>query len=123
VAGWDTRTVTELVVSTSAGQSADGPFRLVELVGEADMTSLRLKEVMDAEAAACPRLLLVDMSRLTFMDSSALHVILAAWKKLNGAGSVLALVGPSGPVRRVLELSGADSMVGIYDSVQEASSR
>jgi anti-anti-sigma factor len=111
------------VVSTSAGQSADGPFRLVELVGEADMTSLRLKEVMDAEAAACPRLLLVDMSRLTFMDSSALHVILAAWKKLNGAGSVLALVGPSGPVRRVLELSGADSMVGIYDSVQEASSR
>lgn len=96
-------------------------MRLVELSGEADMTSLHLKEVLDAEVAAGPPLLVVDLSRLTFMDSWALRTILAAARELRLAGGTLALAGPSQGVRRVLELSGADTLVDVYASVQEAS--
>ncbi|HET9079926.1 MAG TPA: STAS domain-containing protein [Trebonia sp.] len=110
-----------LAVRAAEGQSADGPFRIVELVGEADVASRVLKDVMDAEVAARPPLLVVDMSRLTFIDSWALHVILTAWKRLRAAGCVLTLAGPAGSVRRVLGLTGADSMVAVYDSLQEAS--
>lgn len=85
------------------------------------MTSLRLKEVLDAEVATRPRLLVVDLSRLTFMDSWALHTILAANRQLRRAGGALALAGPSEAIRRVMELSGADTLVDVYASVQEAS--
>lgn len=55
--------VAGLVASAMAGESADGPFRLVELVGEADLTSRQLKDVINAEVAGGPALLVVDMSR------------------------------------------------------------
>jgi len=118
---WDNRTVSDLVASVTATASAEGPLRLIELAGEADMTSRHLKDLLDAEVAAGPPLMVVDLSRLTFMDSWALHTILAAARKLRGAGGALALAAPLGEVRRVLQLSGADTLVDVYASVQEAS--
>ena len=115
--------MSSLVASTSAVESAEGPFRLVELVGESDMTCRHLKDLLDAEVAAGPPLLIVDMSRLTFMDSWSLHTILTAWQALRSAGAVLVLAGPTGEVRRILELSGADTLVTIRDSVQDVVGR
>jgi anti-anti-sigma regulatory factor len=40
--------------------------------------------------------MVVDMSRLTFIESWALHVILAAWHNLKEAGGVLALASRKG---------------------------
>jgi anti-anti-sigma factor len=57
------------------------------------------------------------------MDSWALHTILAAARKLRGTGGTLALAAPFAAVRRMLELSGADTLVDVYASVQEASGR
>lgn len=111
----------DLVASATVLASAVGPSRLVELAGEADITSTQLKDVLDAEVAAGPPLLVLDLSRLTFMDSWALHVILAASRKLHGSGGTLALAAPSAAVRRVLELSGAGTLVDVYASVREAS--
>jgi anti-sigma B factor antagonist len=110
------------VASAAALASAEGQSRLVELAGEADATSLQLKDVLDAEVAAGPRLLVLELSRLTFMDSWALHQILEAARKLRGSGGTLVLAAPSQGVRRMLELSGADTLVDVYASVQEASS-
>jgi len=109
------------VASATALESAEGQSRLVELAGEADITSLQLKDVLDAEVAAGPVLVVLELSRLTFMDSWALHTILAAARKLRGSGGTLALAAPSAEVRRMLELSGADTLVDVYASVQEAS--
>jgi anti-anti-sigma factor len=117
----DTGRVADLVASVTATASAEGSLRLIELAGEADMTSRHLKDLLEAEVAARPPLIVVDLSRLTFMDSWALHTILAAARKLRGAGGMLALAAPSGEVRRILELSGADTLVDVYASVQEAS--
>ena len=106
-----------------ARDSAEGPFRLVELAGEADVTSHRLKDVLDAEAANRPVLLVVDLSRLTFMDSWALQVILAANRDLRAAGGALVLARPPVAVRRLLELSGADKLVDVHASVEDAARR
>jgi anti-anti-sigma regulatory factor len=40
-------------------------------------------------------LLVVDMSRLTVIDSWALRVIVGAWRELQAAGCALALAGPT----------------------------
>lgn len=111
------------MATATARESAEGTFRLVELAGEADMTARHLKDVLDAEVAAAPELLVVDLSRLTFMDSWALHVILTAARSLRAAGGALALASPTGEVGRLLELTGADTLVTVHASVQDAARR
>ena len=111
------------MASAMALASQERPLRLVTLAGEADMTCLHLKDLLDAEVAAKPALLVVDLSRLSFMDSWALHTILAAARELRDAGGALVLAGPSEAIRRVLELSGANTLIDVYASVQEASGR
>jgi stage II sporulation protein AA (anti-sigma F factor antagonist) len=112
--------VADLAVSASALSSAEGPARLVTLAGEADITARHLHDALAAEVTASPLLLVVDLSKLTFMDSWALQVILKAGQSLRRAGGRLVLAGPSGGVRRILELTGASVLVPVYGSVQDA---
>ena len=87
--------VTELSVSVSV-EDREGDLRtVVRLVGEADVTTRTLGEILAAEAAKKPRLLLVDVTALTFIDSAALHEIVRAHRKLRADGCQLALVGPN----------------------------
>jgi anti-anti-sigma factor len=93
---------------------------VVHAVGEADVTTLALQEVLSAELAKRPQLLLVETSGLTFIDSSALHVIISAHSELCSAGSVLALISPSAYVARLLQLTGVDQVIPVYADAEEA---
>jgi len=46
----------------------------------------------------------VDVSGVTFLDSTGLHVILSSGNELNGSGP-LVLLRPSSAVRRILEIA------------------
>jgi len=107
-------------VSVEPSGGAGESRTVVRLVGEADATTGALREALAAEAAKRPGLLLVDMSRLTFIDSSAISVVLKLHRDLRGTESVLALISPSAAVMRVLELLGADQVIPIYASADEA---
>ena len=63
---------------------------------------------------------MVDLSGLTFMDSSAQRVLLRAARRLEEAGPSLRLVNPVGEVRRLLELTGADQLIPVFATVDEA---
>ena len=108
--------VTELSVSVSVENREGGPRTIVRLVGEADVTTGALAEVLAAEAAKKPRLLLVDVSGLAFIDSAALHQIVQAHRKLRADGGRLELVGPSRAVARILELSALDQVIPVRAS-------
>jgi anti-sigma B factor antagonist len=108
--------VTELSVSVSVEDRDDGSRTVVRLVGEADVTTAALAEVLGAEAAKKPRLLVVDMSGLTFIDSAALHEIVQAHRKLRADGGLLALAGPSRSVARILQLSAIDQVIPVRAS-------
>lgn len=87
----------------------DGGFKLS---GELDLASAReLRQVLLFDAAARGTLRL-DLSELTFMDSSGLSAILDHARARNGAGPVV-LVDPTPPVARVLELMSLDQHPGI----------
>jgi anti-anti-sigma regulatory factor len=96
-----------------------GTDRVIHLIGEADLSSANLKETLDAEVAARPGRIILDMSRLTFMDSSALRfmdssalrAIFIAERQLQATGGTLTITRPTGIIRRVLEISGADAML------------
>jgi anti-anti-sigma factor len=110
-----------LTASVATVESNGEPYTLVQLTGEADVTncdSLRL--VLEAEVAKLPRTLIIDLSGLRFMDSSALHVILRANRTMDRAGGVLALASPREPVAKMLRLTAADQLIPVYKTVREA---
>ena len=111
-----------LTTSVATVESGSEPYTLVELVGEADVTnSDALREVLDTEVAKLPRSLIIDLSGLRFMDSSALHVILRANRSMDRQGGMVALAGPRDPVAKMLRLTAADQLIPVYPSVGEAS--
>ena len=110
-----------LTTSVTTVESDSEPYTLVELTGEADVTnSDALREVLDAEVAKQPRSMIIDLSGLRFMDSSALHVILRANRVMDRQGGVLALASPREPVAKMLRLTAADQLIPVYPSVSEA---
>jgi anti-anti-sigma factor len=110
-----------LTTSVATPESDTEPYTLVLLDGEADVTNCNaLRGVLEAEVAKQPSTLIIDLSRLRFMDSSALHVILRANRTMDRQGGVLALACPRDPVAKMLRLTAADQLLPVYASVDEA---
>ncbi len=102
-------------------ESGGQPYTLVELTGEADITTNdMLRDLLEAQIARKPGFLIIDLAALRFMDSTALHVILTASRSLAGQGGTLALASPTRVVAATLRLSQAARMVPVYESLQEA---
>jgi anti-anti-sigma factor len=81
---------------------------VVTVVGEIDLSTIaELEQVVDLVLAAAPAALDFDLGGVRFMDSSGLAVLLTAAASV----SVLRVVDPSPVVRRVIELSGLDSIL------------
>ncbi|MGH3420912.1 MAG: STAS domain-containing protein [Streptosporangiaceae bacterium] len=88
---------------------------------ELDITNAPHLEPVLAEAAAKGHgSFVVDMSGTRFCDSAGLHVLLAAHKRAraDGGGLVLAMVGQA--VLRLFEITGADTVVPCFASLEEA---
>jgi anti-sigma B factor antagonist len=121
---WYKAIVTSLTASVTVHDSALEPYTLLELAGEADVTgSETLHSVLEAQTRKRPALLIIEMSGLRFMDSSALQAILWARLVLEKDGGRLALVSPHDTVARVLQMTEVDRIVPVYDSVAAALSR
>ena len=88
---------------------------LLELSGDIDHHGARnaLREVEVAIDAALPRLLVLDFSGVTFMDSSGIALILRAQQRMQlMEGSVVLRNIPS-QARRVLDAAGIGRLVSI----------
>jgi anti-sigma B factor antagonist len=88
---------------------------------ELDITNAPQLEPALAEASAKGHgRFVVDMSRTRFCDSSGLHALLAAHKRARacGGGLVLAIGGEA--VLRLFEITGADTVVPCFASLEEA---
>ena len=79
-----------------------------------------MSEALAAEVAKAPQLLVVDLSRLSFIDSSALGAIIRTYRALHRTGGKLALVNPSPSVARILQLVDIAHTIPVYLSVEEA---
>jgi anti-sigma B factor antagonist len=103
-----------------AGVDRNGDAVVVRLSGELDLYNAH--EVRDAlleEASKSPERLVVELSGVTFVDSTALGVLIEARSKFANRRSFL-VASPQVQTRRALEVSGLDRHFGIYDTVDDA---
>ena len=107
----------QLRVSVSGGDS----YIVVTLAGESDVyTYDQLRGALEAETARGAALLVVDLAGLEFMDSTGVQVLLDIRVLMNSRGGKLVLARPQNTVARVLNLVGADQLIPVYASVEEA---
>jgi anti-anti-sigma factor len=112
--------VTDLTITVTVLPAGDGVCTVVHLAGEADLTSTGLRDALAAQMGGRARLLLVDMSALTFLDSGATQMIIAACQVFRREGGTLALVRPAPAAARVLELTGVSKLITVHGSVDDA---
>jgi len=109
--------VDELKISVTAGPA----HTLVAVTGECDLhTGRQLRDVLTSEVSRGAGRLILDISGLSFMDSTGMQVLLSARNVLSVRGGTLALVSPQPVVARILELTGADQVIPVYDTLQDA---
>ena len=92
----------------------------MRLAGELDLYNV--DEVRDALIEACrrrPDRVVVDLSEVEFMDSTALGALIEAKRHVAQTNS-FALAAPGLEARRALETSGLDRHFSVHDSLQEA---
>lgn len=98
-----------------------GERAVVRAAGEVDLeTAPRLgDQALDALRTVSPHLVL-DLSGVTFMDSTGLKVLLSIQRRADLAGGSLVIAAASRSVRRILGLTGLDQTFRLQDSVEEA---
>jgi anti-sigma B factor antagonist len=97
------------VLSIAVRQSR--PVSRVGLAGELDIeTAPQLVECIEREVAQGRSPLAVDLQALTFCDSRGLAALLQAFDLCLHAGGTLSVVGATGPVARVLDITGVGEM-------------
>lgn len=88
----------------------------VVLRGELDITTLpRAEEEVQAAAQDRPATLVIDLSRLDFVDSSGIRLVLLADERARTAGRALAVRLGTGPARRVFDLLGLLDRLTVLD--------
>jgi anti-sigma B factor antagonist len=88
----------------------NGGAASVAVAGEIDLTSApKLDDEVTGLIEDSVNTLTIELSGVSFMDSTGLRVLLKASKLLESSGGNLILGTPSDPVRRLLEVSGLDT--------------
>lgn len=101
-------------LNTSASAGADGP--IVALSGEADATTAaELRQTLATQLDTGARLVTVDASGLSFLDSASLRVLILAARALRGRHGRLVLARPQPLVARLLEITGADRLLDVRE--------
>jgi anti-sigma B factor antagonist len=67
-----------------------------------------------------PGKVLVSLASLEFVSSAGLRVILRVAKQVRGYGGDLKVSGAQGVVKEVLEISGFDSLLDLYEDEEQA---
>lgn len=88
-------------------EHSEGVARLY-LGGELDLASEHLlDQAMDAAEQQAPHAILVDLSGLSFMDSTGLSALLRTYQRAEDAGRTVLVAGAGRAVDKLLAVSGA----------------
>ena len=90
----------------------EGAVLTAALIGELDHhAAADLRDRIDADLLSCrPQILRLDLSRLTFMDSSGIGLIMGRYRLMVSLEGRMLLTGTSPRMERMIRLSGLDKL-------------
>jgi anti-sigma B factor antagonist len=94
---------------------------VVRVVGEIDLaTAPDLRDKL-AEIPSDVGTVIVDLSEVTFLDSTGLSVLVATWKRFDeSGGGAFRLVVNQPAVQRVLDVTGLVQVFAVFPTLKEA---
>jgi anti-sigma B factor antagonist len=79
-----------------------------------------LREVVKKAIGTGRSHIVVDLSRIVFMDSSGLGALVGCLKSARQAGGDLRIAAPTAQVMTILRMSQIDRVIASYDSAEDA---
>jgi anti-sigma B factor antagonist len=97
---------------------SDGRTRpSIAVRGEIDPSSVdKVRAAIDRALAASPEIVLLDLSRIAFCDSSGLRMVVGSHRRARAHGGRLVVVRPVGPAWRTFEICRIDLEVEFVDA-------
>jgi len=88
----------------------DGGVVVLRVSGELDFVSA---ESLGEALRSVNSTVLVDLAAVTFIDSQGVNTLCAAQQHVASRGNQLAVINPTPRTRRILEICGVESMLGL----------
>jgi anti-sigma B factor antagonist len=108
-------------VRVDARVTPDGRAGVIVAEGEIDLAAApRLREAMTDHLTAGRVHLLLDLTSVTFIDSTGLGLLVGAAKKSFGLGGSLRIVCSNERVLRILAITGISRSMTVLPTVEEA---
>ena len=102
-------------------EQIDSERHVVAVRGEIDLfTAPELKQVLTEAIEQGKRRVVVDLTETTFLDSTALGVLIGAVKRLRSNDGGLAIVNVDRNIQKTFEITGLDQVFALLPSRDEA---
>jgi anti-sigma B factor antagonist len=103
-----------------AGIARDDGSIVVSLAGELDLyNAAAVREALLECCSESPERLIIDLSNVKFIDSTALGVLIEARTRMSNRRAFL-LAAPGLETRRALEISGLDRHFAVHETLDDA---
>ena len=98
-------------------RKVDEEVPLIHLEGEVDVyTAPQLKQQMISILEDGASELVVDLTKVEYLDSTALGVLIGGLKRMRERDGNMVLICPSPRIRRVFEITGLDKIFDIFNT-------
>jgi anti-sigma B factor antagonist len=100
----------------------DGGVRLLAIQGELDLsTASQLEGPLEAAVEAADAAVVIDLAECQFIDSTGIALFVRAWQRVdaaagNGGKGGLVLCCQNEQVRRVLEVTGLEHSLRVFET-------
>jgi anti-anti-sigma factor len=97
--------------------SVQGTTRVVVVRGELDLSSVsKVRGALDRALSDLPETVVLDLSAVTFCDSSGARVVVSANRRASEQGCRLVVVRPEGPAWRTFEICQLDRWLSFVET-------
>jgi anti-sigma B factor antagonist len=100
-------------------ETLSGGIVVVRVEGELDLATCASFEGALGPAEAGGRLV-IDLTECTFLDSSAVRLLVGAVRDADESGGKVSLVASDPGILRVLEIAAVDTMLPVHESLDSA---
>lgn len=94
---------------------------ILDVVGEVDLsTAPQLEEGLRRAATASPPLVAVNLTRVTYIDSTALRVLTDGQKRVRDRRGLLVVIADQPTIKKIFRITGLGTIVPVVATEREA---